>query len=84
MKYSLLVVYWIDTHSRRHYKSSLKEHGLFEGTPEARFLVTETFTGVAMLSRAVNSVAPVQVLFVARVMVLAFPQSEAEFWVFIG
>lgn len=78
MKYSLLVVYRIYTHSGRHNKSSLKEHGLLEGTPEAGLLVAETLTGVAVLSRAVHSVAPIQVLLVARVAVLGFPKSEAE------
>ena len=45
----------------------LKEHGFLKGTSEAGFLVTQTLTGVAMLSWAVDSVTPVQVLLLARV-----------------
>lgn len=67
MKDPFRIVYWIDAHSGRHYKSSLEEDGLFKSTAEAGLLVAETLTGVAVLSGAINSVTPVEVLVVAMV-----------------
>jgi hypothetical protein len=45
----------------------LEEDGLFQSTAEAGLLVAETLTGVAVLSGAINSVTPVEVLVVAMV-----------------
>lgn len=64
MKKPFLIVYRVDTHSRGHYKCSLEEHGFFKGTPQAGFLVTQTLTRLAVLPRAVDSVAPVQELVI--------------------
>lgn len=49
----------------------LEKHGFLKGTPEAGLLVTQTLAGVAVLSGAVDSATPVQVLLVARVGSLA-------------
>lgn len=53
-----------------------QKHGFFERTPEAGFLVTEARTFIAILTRTVNSAAPIQVLIVKSVMplVLGFHQ----------
>lgn len=55
--------------------------GFFEGTPKARFLVTQTLTGSTVFSRAIDSCAPIQVLVViARVLnVLGFWRISCEY-----
>lgn len=49
-----------------HGHIPLEEHGFFEGTSEARFLVAQTLTGVTMLPRTINFIAPIKVLLMAN------------------
>ena len=61
----------------------LKKHGFFKGTPEAWLLMAQTLTGLAVLSGAVDSVSPIQVLLWGTVrsrMVLGL--THQVLWVF--
>ena len=47
----------------RDGKVPAEKNGFFEGAPEAGFLVTQTFARSTVFSRAVDAVAPIEVLF---------------------